>query len=64
MDKLERDSGWLSGGVVDAEDARLATGVLAAAAADPGNPIAARPGIKPGPATPAASRRSRHPRAP
>ncbi|MEV7073442.1 hypothetical protein [Streptomyces sp. NPDC093990] len=49
---FERDSGWLSGGVVDAEDARLATGVLASAAADPGNPIAARTGIKPGPGNP------------
>ncbi|MFI1355396.1 hypothetical protein ACH4TV_17765 [Streptomyces sp. NPDC020898] len=51
---FERDSGWLSGGVVDAEDARLATGVLAAASADPGNPIAARTGIKPGPGSPGA----------
>ncbi|GAA4708455.1 hypothetical protein [Phytohabitans rumicis] len=39
----ERDSGWVSGGVVDAEDARLATGVLAA----PGSgPIQSRSGIK------------------
>ncbi len=52
MDEFERDSGWLSGGVVDAEDARLATGVFAVAAADPGNPIAARTGIKPGPGSP------------
>ncbi|MFJ4938226.1 hypothetical protein ACIP8U_30785 [Streptomyces pseudovenezuelae] len=52
MKDFERDSGWLSGGVVDAEDARLATGVLASAAADPGNPIAARTGIKPGPGNP------------
>ncbi|MEU0027674.1 hypothetical protein [Streptomyces sp. NPDC006335] len=51
-EKLERDSGWLSGGVVDADDARLATGVLASAGADPGNPIAARTGIKPGPGNP------------
>ncbi|MFJ6087266.1 hypothetical protein ACIQI8_38360 [Streptomyces sp. NPDC092369] len=50
--EFERDSGWLSGGVVDAEDARLATGVLAAASANPGNPIAARTGIKPGPGSP------------
>ncbi|MGX1473455.1 UNVERIFIED_CONTAM: hypothetical protein RKD50_002263 [Streptomyces canus] len=52
MDEFERDSGWLSGSVVDAEDARLATGVLASAAADPGNPIAARTGIRPGPGRP------------
>lgn len=52
MADFERDSGWLSGSVVDAEDARLATGVLAAASADPGNPIAARTGIKPGPGSP------------
>ncbi|WP_105972675.1 hypothetical protein [Streptomyces geranii] len=50
--EFERDSGWLSGSVVDAEDARLATGVLAAASANPGNPIAARTGIKPGPGNP------------
>ncbi|MGW0758092.1 hypothetical protein ACWD1Y_16690 [Streptomyces sp. NPDC002814] len=53
-DEFERHSGWLSGSVVDAEDARLATGVLAAASADPGNPIAARTGIKPGPGNPGA----------
>ncbi|WP_210574677.1 hypothetical protein [Streptomyces sp. GESEQ-4] len=53
-DEFERHSGWLSGSVVDAEDARLATGVLAAASADPGNPIAARTGIKPGPGSPGA----------
>ncbi|WP_328503778.1 hypothetical protein OG828_38460 [Streptomyces sp. NBC_00457] len=52
--EFERHSGWLSGSVVDAEDARLATGVLAAASADPGNPIAARTGIKPGPGNPGA----------
>ncbi|MER6009387.1 hypothetical protein [Streptomyces bluensis] len=40
----ERDSGWISGGVVDAEDARLATSVLAAPGA---GPIQARSGIKP-----------------
>jgi hypothetical protein len=40
----ERDSGWVSGGVVDAEDARLATGVLAAYGA---GPIQSRSGIKP-----------------
>ncbi|MFI0544810.1 hypothetical protein ACH3VS_38845 [Streptomyces sp. WSLK1-3] len=40
----ERDSGWISGGVVDAEDARLATGVFAA----PGpSPVQARSGIRP-----------------
>ncbi|GAA3811492.1 hypothetical protein ACFS5L_32195 [Streptomyces phyllanthi] len=40
----ERDSGWITGGHVDAEDARLATGVLAA----PGDgPIQARSGVKP-----------------
>jgi hypothetical protein len=52
MADFERDSGWLSGGVVDAEDARLATGVLASASANPGNPIASRTGIKPGPGSP------------
>jgi len=40
----ERDSGWISGGVVDAEDARLATGVFAAPGA---GPIQSRNGIKP-----------------
>ncbi|MDH6520134.1 hypothetical protein M2164_006749 [Streptomyces sp. SAI-208] len=49
---LERDSGWLSGGVVDANDARLATGVFASAATDSTNPIAARTGVKPGPGNP------------
>ncbi|MFC8429401.1 hypothetical protein [Streptomyces sp. NPDC057253] len=40
----ERDSGWISGGVVDAEDARLATGVFAA----PGpSPVQARSGVRP-----------------
>lgn len=39
----ERDSGWVSGGVVDAEDARLATGVLAAYGA---SPVQSRTGIK------------------
>ena len=52
MADFERDSGWLSGSVVDAEDARLATGVLVSAAANPGNPIAARTGIRPGPGSP------------
>jgi hypothetical protein len=52
MADYERDSGWISGSVVDAEDARLATGVLAAAAADPGNPIASRTGLKPAPGSP------------
>ncbi|KUM71111.1 hypothetical protein [Streptomyces griseorubiginosus] len=51
-EELERDSGWLSGGVVDAEDARLATGVFASAPTDSTNPIAARTGIKPGPGNP------------
>jgi hypothetical protein len=41
----ERDSGWVSGGVVDAEDARLATGVLASYGG--GSPIQSRTGIKP-----------------
>ncbi|HEX6468499.1 MAG TPA: hypothetical protein VF069_05335 [Streptosporangiaceae bacterium] len=45
----ERDSGWVSGGVVDAEDARLATGVLAMAGA---GPIQTRTGLKPGPGNP------------
>jgi hypothetical protein len=40
----ERDSGWISGGVVDAEDARLATGLLAAPAS---GPLASRTGIRP-----------------
>jgi hypothetical protein len=40
----ERDSGWISGGVVDAEDARLATGVLAAPGA---SPVQARGGVRP-----------------
>jgi hypothetical protein len=40
----ERDSGWISGGVVDAEDARLATGVFAAPGA---GPVQARSGIRP-----------------
>jgi len=40
----ERDSGWISGGVVDAEDARLATGVLAAAGT---GPLQSRTGIRP-----------------
>ncbi|HEX6468498.1 MAG TPA: hypothetical protein VF069_05330 [Streptosporangiaceae bacterium] len=40
----ERDSGWVSGGLVGADDARLATGVLAT----PGTgPIQARTGLKP-----------------
>jgi hypothetical protein len=64
MADFERDSGWLSGGVVDAEDARLATAVLASAGSDPGNPIAARTGIRPGPDNPgsveARSTPSRH----
>ncbi|MFJ2830892.1 hypothetical protein ACIPC1_25560 [Streptomyces sp. NPDC087263] len=45
----ERDSGWISGGVVDAEDARLATGVLAAPGA---SPVQARSGIRPATADP------------
>lgn len=40
----ERDSGWVSGGVLDAEDARLATAALAAPGA---GPIQARTGIRP-----------------
>ncbi|MGW3648321.1 hypothetical protein [Streptomyces sp. NPDC000878] len=40
----ERDSAWISGGVIDAEDARLATGVFAAPGA---GPVQARSGIKP-----------------
>ncbi|MFF7983993.1 hypothetical protein ACFZDK_33575 [Streptomyces sp. NPDC007901] len=52
MADFERDSGWLSGSVVDAEDARLATGVLASASANPNTPIAARTGIRPGPGSP------------
>jgi hypothetical protein len=40
----ERDSGWISGGLVDAEDARLATGVLVAPGA---SPVQARTGIRP-----------------
>jgi hypothetical protein len=40
----ERDSAWVSGGVVDAEDARLATGSLVAA----GNtPVQSRTGLRP-----------------
>jgi hypothetical protein len=39
----ERDSAWISGGVIDAEDARLATGVLAAPGA---GPVQARSGIR------------------
>ncbi|MEV7091147.1 hypothetical protein AB0O07_35700 [Streptomyces sp. NPDC093085] len=45
----ERDSGWISGGLVDAEDARLATGVLAAPG---GGPVQARSGIRPAPGDP------------
>ncbi|MDQ1038754.1 hypothetical protein QFZ75_005170 [Streptomyces sp. V3I8] len=40
----ERDSGWVSGGFVDAEDARLATGALAAPGA---GPVQARSGLRP-----------------
>ncbi|AGM09050.1 hypothetical protein [Amycolatopsis keratiniphila] len=40
----ERDSAWLSGGVVDAEDARLATGSLVAAG---GSPVQSRTGLRP-----------------
>ncbi|WP_328441388.1 hypothetical protein OHA71_39590 [Streptomyces sp. NBC_00444] len=39
----ERDSAWVAGGVIDAEDARLATGVLAAPGA---GPVQARSGIR------------------
>lgn len=45
----ERDPGWVSGGVVDAEDARLATGVLVGT----GNgPLHCRGGLKPAPDEP------------
>ncbi len=40
----ERDSAWLSGGVVDAEDARLATGSLVAAG---NSPAQSRTGLRP-----------------
>lgn len=40
----ERDSAWLSGGVVDAEDARLATGSLVAAG---NSPVQSRTGLRP-----------------
>lgn len=42
----ERDSGWLSGNVVDAEDARLATGVFASGGA---GAVQNRSGLKPFP---------------
>ncbi|SDI30528.1 hypothetical protein SAMN05192558_10756 [Actinokineospora alba] len=45
----ERDSGWLSGSVVDAEDARLATGALALAAK---GPLQSRSGLRPAPGDP------------
>ena len=41
----ERNSGWVSGGLVDATDARLATGVLVAPG--DGTPIRSRSGVKP-----------------
>src|SRR5687767_6271391 len=45
----ERDSGWVGGNVVDAEDARLATSVLAA----PGRtPAQSRTGLRPAPGDP------------
>lgn len=45
----ERDSGWVGGGVVDAQDARLATGTLVQAGA---GPLQVRQGIKPATGTP------------
>lgn len=54
----ERDSGWISGGVVDAEDARLATGVFAAPGA---GPVQARSGIKPAAGEPARVRQTATP---
>lgn len=44
-----RDSGWVGGSVVDAQDARLATGMLVQAGA---GPIQVRQGIKPATGTP------------
>lgn len=45
----ERDSGWVGGSVVDAEDARLATSMLAA----PGKtPAQSRTGVRPAPGDP------------
>ncbi len=44
-----RDSGWVGGSVVDAQDARLATGMLVQAGA---GPIQVRQGIKPSTGTP------------
>lgn len=44
-----RNSGWVSGGVVTAQDARLATGTLVQAGA---GPIQARSGVKPATGTP------------
>lgn len=45
----ERDSGWVGGSVVDAQDARLATGTLVQAGA---GPLQVRQGIKPASGTP------------
>lgn len=45
----ERDSGWVGGSVVDAQDARLATGTLVQAGA---GPLQVRQGIKPATGTP------------
>lgn len=44
-----RDSGWVGGGVLDAQEARLATGALAMAGA---GPIQARSGVKPAAGSP------------
>jgi hypothetical protein len=45
----ERDSGWVGGSVVDAQDARLATGMLIQAGA---GPLQVRQGVKPASGTP------------
>ncbi|MCE7001795.1 hypothetical protein LWC34_02910 [Kibdelosporangium philippinense] len=45
----ERDSGWVGGSVVDAEDARLATAALAAPAS---SPVQSRTGLRPAPGDP------------
>jgi hypothetical protein len=46
----ERDSGWVSGGLVDAEDARYATGLLVTPG--DGTPLGYRYGRRPGPGDP------------
>jgi hypothetical protein len=48
-DMTARDSGWVTGGLVSAEDARLATAALIRPA---GGPIRSRTGLKPAPGTP------------